>query len=335
MWRAQSNNERPVVLIAGHDFKFLGFLMEALEKANYSVIYDRWRGHTVHKERKSLKFLSTADVIFCEWGLGNLEWYSKQKKPHQRLIVRVHSQELRTSFLKETVHENVDAYVFVNESVRESAIREHGVPAFKTSYLPNAVNCADLDLPKIAGAQWTIGYVGSVPQIKRPDIALDVVERLLVIDQRYRLIIKGKTYKDYKWMKSRDSEWNYYQEIDNRIKEINAHYPDAVSLESFSADMAEFYRRVSYVLSTSDLESFHYTVADGAASRAKPIVRNWYGADRIYPSSWIYDTTDAMVEAIAEPDGEDPETYRSYVCTRFDSALIAKKLMNVIFGGLT
>ena len=51
--------------------------------------------------------------------------------------------------------------------------------------------------------------------------------------------------------------------------------------------MAEWYAKVGIVLSTSDFESFHLTIADGAASGAMPVCLNWAGADRIYPAEWL------------------------------------------------
>ncbi|MFP3361566.1 group 1 glycosyl transferase, partial [Planococcus sp. SIMBA_143] len=80
----------------GHDLKFLPQIMAQLEAAGHRVIVDQWDGHDIHDEERSLRLLAEADVIFCEWALGNVKWYSHHKQDDQRLVVRLHAQELRT-----------------------------------------------------------------------------------------------------------------------------------------------------------------------------------------------------------------------------------------------
>ncbi|MCK7575317.1 MAG: hypothetical protein MZV65_05150 [Chromatiales bacterium] len=64
-------------------------------------------------------------------------------------------------------------------------------------------------------------------------------------------------------------------------------------------DMPEWYAGVDYVLSTSDNESFHFTVADGAAAGCVPVVLPWEGADEIYPGDWIYRSTRLAAKGIS------------------------------------
>ncbi len=52
------------------------------------------------------------------------------------------------------------------------------------------------------------------------------------------------------------------------------------------------------MLSTSDDESFHVAAAEGMASRAVPVVRNWPGAHTIYRRRWIHAAPAAMAAAI-------------------------------------
>src|SRR5699024_2411548 len=128
---------------------------------------DHWRDHNHHDELQSKALLEQADIVFCEWGLGNAVWYSKRLSPNQRLIVRVHSQELRRDYLSRIAHDNVDQYIFVGELVRQAAIESHGIPEEKTTVVPNAVDIERLSLPKTEDAKFNIGLVGIVPRTKR------------------------------------------------------------------------------------------------------------------------------------------------------------------------
>ena len=68
--------------------------------------------------------------------------------------------------------------------------------------------------------------------------------------------------------------------------------------------MAAWLRRVGFVLSTSDDESFHVAPAEGMASRAVPVIRHWPGAETIYDSRWIRETPAEMAAPVAAVDSD-------------------------------
>src|SRR5699024_6355866 len=286
------------VLVAGHDLKFAGAILDELRANGCEVLIDKWDGHNRHDEEQSTELLKRADLVICEWGLGNAVWYSQHVRTDQPIIVRVHSQELFLPFLKQINTAAVNKFVFVGELIRKAAIESHKVPAEKSLVIPNFVDTEALTKPKAAGADKTIGFVGIVPRSKRLDRALDVLEGLLENDSGYKLRIKGKTPEDYPWMKNRPEELKFYEDQYKRIDHINAKFPGAVVFDEFGADMDEWYATVGIVLSTSDFESFHLTIADGAASGAVPALLNWPGADLIYPDSWLAGSTQEVVRSI-------------------------------------
>jgi hypothetical protein len=67
-------------------------------------------------------------------------------------------------------------------------------------------------------------------------------------------------------------------------------------------------RRVGFVLSTSDDESFHVAPAEGMGSRAVPVVRHWEGAETIYDKRWIRDTPGEMAGLVGSLS--DPSAWR-------------------------
>jgi hypothetical protein len=69
--------------------------------------------------------------------------------------------------------------------------------------------------------------------------------------------------------------------------------------------VAAWLRRVGFVLSTSDDESFHVAPAEGMASGAVPVIRHWPGAETIYDPRWIHETPAEMaafIASLASPD---------------------------------
>ncbi len=320
---------RQTVLIAGHDLKFAGGLIEALVAQGDEVLIDQWSSHTDHSTEESKALLERADVVWAEWGLGNAEWYSKHLKKRQRLVVRVHLQELQRPFLRKILHDRVDRYVFVGELIRLAAIESHGVPAEKAVVIPNFVDVDSLSRQKEAGAEFNLGFVGMVPQRKRLDLAVSLLERLVQQDERFRLFVKGKRPEEYSWMADRDEETSFYECVYRRIDKINAAHPGAVSFDAHGDDMAAWYQKIGVALSTSDYESFHFTIADGAASGAMPASLMWPGAEYIYPREWLYPDLDSMARAVFEGvAGERAES--SFIRERFSQKAVVAELLEVI-----
>ncbi|MEE1620741.1 glycosyltransferase [Zafaria sp. J156] len=329
--------EARTVLVAGHDLKFAGGIMDRLRASGHTVLIDHWADHDQHDAAASRELLASADVVFCEWSLGNAAWYARNKRPGQRLTVRFHSQELFTGLPGRTQLGRVDHTVFVGELIRSMAARKFGHDPARTSVVPNAVDARLFDAAKDPAARFVLGLVGIVPAQKHLDRALDVLAGLRAVDDRYVLRIKGKTPADYPWMAKRPEEMAYYDEQFRRLEE-DPLLAGAVHFDAHGDDMAEWYRTVGTVLSVSDFESFHLTLADGAASGALPVSLAWAGAESIYPGHWLHLSTASMVERIlavcSEPDAWARATTeaRDYAREHFHEDDVLARLEEVILG---
>lgn len=303
-----SPEQTGTVLIAGHDLKFAQSWIEHLRELGVSVLVDQWENHAHHDEQRSRELLSRADTVFCEWGLGNAVWYSQHVSDRHRLVVRVHAQELRGPYLRKINHGSVDQYIFVSELMREGAIASHGVPRSTTSVIPNIVRTEMLALKKTPKAAKTIGFVGMVPQMKRLDRAISVLEMILDEDPEFTLRIKGKRPEDYSWMLKREQEMAWYGECYERANVLNDRYGrEAVVFDPHGDDMAEWYRSIGYGISLSDHESFHLTLPDVAVSGGVPVSLDWPGADLIYPREWLVPSPEHMARRILRLSHEEEE----------------------------
>lgn len=286
------------LLIAGHDLKFIKPFYSYFSKANFHIMLDFWESHTKHNEVISKRLLTQADVIFCEWMLGNAIWYAKNKKKDQKLIGRFHAQELRSPFFDNVPFHNFNKVMFVGPhmlrkaKMRNSSLQKNGLVIY------NGVDVKILqEQRKQREGDKTLGFVGIVPQNKRLDKALDILTELRKNDRSYILRVKGKRPEDYPWMHNRTEEMNWYKEQYQRI-ENDPLLQDAVFFDLHGNDMPEWYANIDFVLSTSDFESFHFTIADGAAAGCIPIILPWEGADEIYPKEWVVKDVSEAVDRI-------------------------------------
>lgn len=323
------------VLVAGHDLKFATGIIAELRSLGHEVIIDKWLDHTRHDEARSQLLLSQADVIFCEWTLGNAVWYSKNKLSHQRLVTRLHLQEISRPYVKNVAFRDVDKVIFVGKHISDVAVRDHGVPAQKSVVIPNPVDLDSLRLNKISGARFNLGFVGIVPARKRLDKALEVLRLLRMTDERYHLFIKGKRPEDFPWMANRPEEMAFYEEQYARIT-ADPLLAGAVTFDSQGDDMADWYRKIGVVLSVSDFESFHLTLPDGAASGAVPVSLAWPGADQIYPTNWLHSDERGMAAFLS---GLGDATWRQaashaqdFVAENFDARYVVPELVELILG---
>ncbi|ATH79323.1 hypothetical protein CLM76_17730 [Vreelandella venusta] len=290
--------DKKTILIAGHDLKFAKFIMEAIEaRDDLELLVDQWQGHSKHDEEQSHRLLNQADTIFCEWGLGNLVWYSRHKKAGQKLVTRVHAQELKTRHLDQCQHDNIDHYIFVSPYYFELMIAEFSLQREKCKMIFNMVDTELLDKPKLPGSEFHLGMIGDVPQSKRLDRALDIFEKLYAKDKRYKLFVKGKRPEDYPWMhsKAKASEMAYYRQQYQRIEDNG--WQGNVIFEGFGP-IDEWLQKIGWILSVSDHESFHLAVAEGMASGASPVILKWPGVETIYPREAIKSSINEAVGSV-------------------------------------
>lgn len=325
------------VLIAGHDLKFAQGIIAELQSRGNEVLIDHWQGHSEHDEEVSRALLHKADTIFCEWTLGNAVWYSKNKLPGQRLVTRLHLQEISTRYLDKLEKSAVDEYIFVGKHISNIAVRDFGIEETKSHVIPNYVPTDLLLKPKDSDARWRLGMVGIVPQRKRLDLALDTLRLLRKQDERYKLFVKGKRVEDYPWMKDRPAEFAYYEDQERRIT-TDPLLRGAVVFEDHGEDMAEWYQKIGTVLSVSDFESFHLTIADGAASGAVPASLAWDGADQIYPADWLHASIAELAENILSKTSTEETWSKSglvaseFAKHAFDRDFVLPQIADLILG---
>ena len=285
--------------MAGHDLKFITPLLDYLrQQPGLELRVDHWASLAEHDEKASQEIARWADVVICEWCGPNAIWYSENKRPKSRLIVRLHRFEVYARYPYRVSIKAVDQVVTVNKRYGELVAEMTGWPSRKIITLPNTVEVGQLDRPKLDGARFNLGFVGIVPSRKRIDLALDVLEELRRDDERYMLYVKSGMPWDHWWVWQKPEERGHYAAALHRIQRSPL-LRGAVVFDEAGRDVAAWLRRVGFVLSTSDDESTHVAPIEGMVSGAVPVIRHWPGAETVYDTRWIHETPQEMAAAIA------------------------------------
>jgi glycosyltransferase involved in cell wall biosynthesis len=293
------------VVIAGHDLKFFTPLIAYFKlQPGLEIRVDQWASLGEHDEAVSKELAEWADVVICEWCGPNAVWYSRHKRRDTRLIVHLHRFELYSHYPGQVKIGNVDQVICVSEHYAQLTREHTGWPAAKVASVPNFVDVFQLDRAKLDGAQYHLGIIGIVPSRKRLDLALDVLEELRRDDDRYLLYVKSRMPWEHWWVWQLPAEREHYSAVLRRVQRSPL-LRDAVVFDDAGPDVAAWLRRVGFVLSTSDDESFHVAPAEGMASGAVPVIRHWPGAETIYDPRWIRETPAEMaafIASLASPD---------------------------------
>lgn len=314
------------LLFVGHDLKFANFLIDYYSKHNeYEVKVDKWGGHNIHDEQRSIECLEWADIIFCEWGLGNAVWYSNNKKENQKMIVRMHAQERKTEYPKQFNIKNIDYFIAVSPYIYEELYRIFKLPREKMKMIYNQVDVKKFNINKVKEANYNLGIVGILPKLKRIDRAIDILEGLNDIENKYRLFVKSKLPSEIDWILKNEEQNLYYEKVFSRINE--SRYKDKIIFDSYDDNMPDWFEKVGVILSTSEFESFHLAPMEGMASGAYPVIFNWEGSDTVYKDDWIVNEVGEAIAKIRNMENikNNRDYIIEYVKTYYDKEKILKE----------
>jgi glycosyltransferase involved in cell wall biosynthesis len=287
------------VLIAGHDLKFFTPMIDYFRlQPDLDVRIDQWAGLGEHDEAVSKELADWADVVICEWSGPNAVWYSRHKRRGSRLLVHLHRFEVYSDYPGQVKIGNVDQVICVSDHYARLTREHTGWPASKVITVPNPLDVSQLDRVKLDGARHHLGMISIDSSRKRLDLGLDVLEELRRDDDRYMLYVKSRMPWEHWWVWQIPAEREHYTDVLRRVQRSPL-LRGAVVFDDAGPDVAAWLRRVGYVLSTSDDESFHVAPAEGMASRAVPVIRHWPGAETIYDRRWIRETPAQLAELIA------------------------------------
>jgi glycosyltransferase involved in cell wall biosynthesis len=288
----------PRMLVATHDSKFLTAVLDRISAAGVAdVSFDRWASTHSRGHGDSVEELPHADVVWCEWCCEQAVWWSRNKRPEQTLIVRLHRFEAFTPFPALVDWSSVDHLIVVSDHFRQLAIEEFGVPERVIHVLPQYVDTAEFDRPKLRSADFTIGLVGiNAFSHKRPDRAIEYITALAKAEPRFRLRIRSRMPWEFDWVwGGRPAERAEYIQLFQRCLQTDLR--ERVIFDRAGNDMPEWFRSVTAVLSSSDSEGCHTSVAEGMSSGCLAVCWAWPGATSVYGSRFVHGSIDAMVGA--------------------------------------
>lgn len=284
------------LLVAGYDLKFITPAFEVFNDF-YQVRVDEWSGHHDHDEALSETLLDWADVIWCEWMLGNAVWYSHRKHPHQALVVRIHRFEVNRNYGFDIDVSNVDRFITIAPAILEDVQRRFAFPREKLLFMPNYLDLDGYSTDGPADRQFHLAMVGSLPKLKGLHRALELLLELRRRDQRYHLTVFGKSPEEVDWIVRDPNEMSYYEECRSFIRENEL--GEHVEFGGW-VNTKEELASVGFVLSLSDVEGSHVAATEGFAAGGISIFHPWNGVEFLYPQKYVFEDIQSMADFISK-----------------------------------
>ena len=300
-------------------WKFVeGLIDEFRRDPRYQVVIDEWEPHNparpeppgLLEEKRGV--LEAADILFCEWCNYNAIFFARHKRRHQVLVIRAHRYEFFRLYPGAIHWQNVDALICITEflayQARQIFAREaQGFPygAFRTEdlvarfdiprrrihYIPNATRVDDF-APSAARdehALRALGLLGWTPRIKRLDRALELLAQLNQRGGDFHLYVKGPGPEQFP---PHHPDHEFFRELRAAHAE-----DDHVHFEP-SGPPHEWFSKIGFILSLSDIEGSHQAAVEGALAGCIPIVARREGADHQFPDDLIFDREKQMADQV-------------------------------------
>ena len=250
---------------------------------------------------------NNSDIIFIEWAdLHVNDVLENIVKPHQKVIVRLHSYELFNHDIIEAINwEKVDLLIFISPVVRllfcefYPKVREK----VRMTLIPNGV-----DLDKFTFAprpkKPDIIFMGEIGHKKGIPLLVQAIMKIQSKDcHRYHILSK--------FFEPRFE--TYFKNITEQYTSSIIRYP-AISHNDIDNWINN--TGASWAILTSPFEGQNTGIFECMAKGLRPMVHHHPFADLVYPEETLWKSVDELHDMLEQPI--DSEKWRSYVAGKYD-----------------
>tara|TARA_B110001454_G_scaffold219127_2_gene250208 strand:+ start:2405 stop:3427 length:1023 start_codon:yes stop_codon:yes gene_type:complete len=276
-------------------------------------------------------------IIWVEWARAIAKVLSSKPLKNQKLIIRLHRGEIETKYMKKINWENVSLLVFINDKLKNKFHSKYG-NIVQTITIPNAVPIDAYPLHNtLQNSKSIIAYSYSFFPVKGYIELITFFNKLYQIDSTYSLTIMAQNTKQPSSKRNLKSM---------KLLIIKLQLSNAVKVieNKLLYSISENQRRVSeelsnhgIIISFSQIESFHYSFAEGLLSGLQGFYNMWDNTMLIeFWKSWGYNSESEMLEGILEWGklSHDKKMIRlqknrDYIISNFGAEVIGKKYMEL------
>jgi len=260
-----------------------------------------------------------ADICWFEWCdelvvYGSKLGLAKEKK----VICRLHRYEVFTDLPKNVEWENVNKLIIVSEHLKKFLVT--AIPNIENKVdivtIKNGVNLDKFKL-KERNVGFNIAYVGYIHSRKNPVLLLQIINKLVKKDKKYKLYVAGQ-FQDALI----ELYWNY------QVQQMGLQ--NNVIFQGWQEDINKWLDDKNYIVSASIHESFGYGIAEAMTRGIKPIIHNFLFADGIWEKKYLYNEIDEAIKMITSKNYDSYE-YRKFILENYSLDSQVDKIKNILY----
>jgi tetratricopeptide (TPR) repeat protein len=261
------------------------------------------RGYDVVKTPQFDRGLAIwADAIWVEWADRNATQLQDFK---DKTVIRLHGYEAyQNRGLFGSIIWDCKQVVFVADHIQ--SMMKGMVPSLngQCKVIKNGVNTDKFYIKTDKRDPKNVGYAGLMNHKKNPTRLARII----------------KEYPDMVFNLRVDWQDPYSEET----FKYETRGCENIVYHGYYEDLNDFWNQMTYVISTSDIESFSFNVAEGMAAGCEPLVYNWKGAKKIWHPDHIFDDLPDFKKDI------DMEKNRDYIKQNYPLAPSVHEMERVL-----
>lgn len=242
-----------------------------------------------------------ADICWFEWCDDLIGYGSKLLLAKYKIIIcRLHRYEVFTNYPREVIWENVDKLIIVEDHLK--ILLAASIPNIEKRVdivtINNGVDVCRYEFTQ-RNPGFNIAYIGYINSRKNPALLLQIINKLVKKDKRYKLYLAGQFQEPLLKL-----YWDY------QVKQMKLE--DNIIFQGWRNDISKWLEDKNYILSTSIHESFGYGIAEAMATGIKPVIHRFPYSEQIWDEEYLFSDIDEAVDMILSGDYNSQE-YREFI----------------------
>lgn len=248
--------------------------------------------------------LRWSDVAWLDGG-GDMAVEASRLDSGSRIIVSLRRSDLSGRWAREVRWENVSILVQIGSSAVEDILLEQ-VPDIRhrtrLAVVPYGVNLRRYALRRRERGKH-LACIGRLTMEANPALLLQCVQKLHYIDPAYRLSFAGIFESPV-----------LEQYIRHMVQTLDL--ADVVTFESSCGDLNHWLSDKHFIVAGGIGESQIEALLAGMACGLKPVIHQFPGADKLFPSRYLFNIAEQFCEQVLAHE-YDPREYRRFVEERY------------------